>query len=194
MSRLAKPRPQPARSTSTITDVNEAPSYAGTQTRYVAENAWKVEGVEPNEELKRDDQDGQARHAGKHIGRCRGRRILTCNTDLDLYRTTVTAGGDPVDGRLTPMLRIITGLRADTMVTDRVLYTLSGPDAMYFGIYRATGQIIGFRKFWTLSPCPQVKSTSPYRSLPPTGQASAIPLTLKSTSLMSTSRRSMLSA
>ena len=39
-----------------------------------------------------------------------------------------------------PERLVIAALRDSA--TERLLYTLSGPDAMYFGIYRATGQII----------------------------------------------------
>ena len=135
--------------TITITDVNEAPSYAASQTRYVAENAWKLED---DDSYKRDTKTGKPATLGSTL-------VLVATDDggtapgldLDLYRTTATAADDPV-AAADQDLRVITGVRADTAVTDRLLYTMSGPDAMYFGIYRATGQIItqGLLDFETL--------------------------------------------
>ena len=120
-----------------ISDVNETPSYAGTQTRYVAENAWKLEGEEPNEVLVRDTKTGKPATLGSTL-------VLvtddgTPGLDMDRYRTTVTATGDPVAAD-DPDEPSIPTLRDNPM--ERVLYTMSGPDAMYFGIYRGTGQII----------------------------------------------------
>ena len=122
----------------TITDVNEAPSYSMSQTRYVAENAWKLE----NEEYKRDTKTGKPATLGSTL-------VLVATDDdgtppgldLDLYRTTATATGDPVAAADQDLLEI-TDVRTQVQVEDRLLYTMSGPDAMYFGIYRATGQII----------------------------------------------------
>ncbi len=129
----------------TITDVNETPSYAGTETRYIAENAWKLEG----QEYKRDRKTGKPATLGSSLVPVADDDVGNgTGPDMDLYRTTVpAAAGDPVAAADQDLL-VITGVR-DTVgdnttpdVTDRLLYTLSGPDAMYFGIYRATGQII----------------------------------------------------
>ena len=127
----------------TITDVNEAPSYSGTQTRYVAENAWKLQA---DDSYERDMKTGKPATLGSTLV------AVTADDsgsppglDMDLYRTTATTGTGGADDRVAATdqdERVITDVRAETAVTERLLYTLSGPDAMYFGIYRGTGQII----------------------------------------------------
>ena len=126
----------------TISDVNEAPSYAGPQTRYVAENAWRLEA---DDSYKRDEKTGKPATLGSSLA-----ALLAAPNDL--YRTTMpsatvaSTGTIPANNNADrvaatdPERRVITGLRVSA--TERLLYTLSGPDAMYFGIYRGTGQII----------------------------------------------------
>ena len=85
--------------TITVDDVNEAPEYPQTATRYVVENTAddKVLG-----NPVRLDDDG--------------------DTGATSPATDAVAATDPDD--------------------DRRLYTLGGSDAMYFAIYKATGQVI----------------------------------------------------
>ena len=88
--------------TITVTDVNEAPEYTQTATRYVVENTA-------------DD---------KELG-----NPVVANDDGN----TVMAEDDPV---------VATDPESGASPADRLLYTLGGPDAMYFAIYRASGQVI----------------------------------------------------
>ena len=58
------PETQARSSTITINDVNETPSYAGTQTRYVAENAWRLEA---DDTYKRDTKTGKPATRGSTL-------------------------------------------------------------------------------------------------------------------------------
>ena len=86
--------------TISVTNVNEAPEYPETATRYVVENT------------------ASDRTLGNPV---------RLNTDGD----TAATGGD-TDAVVA----------TDPDAGDRLAYTLGGPDAMYFVIYKATGQII----------------------------------------------------
>ena len=128
----------------TITDVNEAPSYTGTETRYVAENAWKLEG----QEYKRDTKTGKPVTLGSTLRSMSRWTIALCHESQHRHGPIQDYGHRrrwcrPSRRRLTRISSHYHRRKGRTAdVTDRVLYTLSGPDAMYFGIYRATGQII----------------------------------------------------